>query len=95
VHHIDYWAISDSGGGGATVLNNMIPLCSRHHHAAHEGGWKLKLDPETQEIRIRQMNLNSPCHLSQREVFCQQPIILTKFANGSTDLCLVRICASS
>jgi hypothetical protein len=53
VHHIDYWAISDSGGGGSTDLNNLIPLCSRHHHAAHEGGWKLQLDPETRELFIR------------------------------------------
>ena len=53
VHHIDYWAISDSGGGGSTDLNNMVPLCSRHHHAAHEGGWKLELDPETRELTIR------------------------------------------
>ena len=48
VHHIDYWE-----NGGATDLNNMIPLCSKHHHAAHEGGWKLKLDPETRELTIR------------------------------------------
>ena len=48
VHHIDYWE-----NGGATNLGNMVPLCSRHHHAAHEGGWKLKLDPETREITIR------------------------------------------
>ena len=48
VHHIDYWE-----NGGATDLNNMVPLCSRHHHAAHEGGWKLKLDPETRELTIR------------------------------------------
>ena len=53
MHHIDYWAISDSGGGGSTDLNNMVPLCSRHHHAAHEGGWKLKLDPVTRELAIR------------------------------------------
>ena len=52
VHHIEYWAISDSGGGGSTDLNNMIPLCSGHHHAAHEGGWKLKLNPETRELTI-------------------------------------------
>ena len=48
VHHIDYWE-----NGGATDLNNMIPLCSRHHHAAHEGGWKIQLDSETREITIR------------------------------------------
>ena len=47
VHHIDYWE-----NGGSTDLNNMVPLCSRHHHAAHEGGWKLKLDPETRELGI-------------------------------------------
>jgi hypothetical protein len=47
VHHIDYWE-----NGGSTDLNNMIPLCSRHHHAAHEGGWKLRLDPETRELSI-------------------------------------------
>ena len=47
VHHIEYWE-----SGGATDLNNMIPLCSRHHHAAHEGGWKLQLDPETRELSI-------------------------------------------
>jgi hypothetical protein len=52
VHHIEYWAKSDSGGGGSTDLNNMVPLCSRHHHAAHEGGWKLQLDPDTREITI-------------------------------------------
>jgi len=47
VHHIEYWE-----NGGATDLKNMVPLCSRHHHAAHEGGWKLKLDPETRELSI-------------------------------------------
>jgi len=52
VHHIDYWAISDSGGGGSTDLNNMVPLCSRHHHAAHEGGWKLQLNPKTRVLTI-------------------------------------------
>ncbi len=48
VHHIEYWE-----NGGSTDLNNMVPLCSRHHHAAHEGGWKLQLDSETRELIIR------------------------------------------
>jgi hypothetical protein len=47
VHHIDYWE-----NGGFTDLNNMVPLCSRHHHAAHEGGWKLTLNPVTRELTI-------------------------------------------
>lgn len=41
IHHIDYWE-----NGGRTDLANMVPLCSRHHHFAHEGGWTLSLDPE-------------------------------------------------
>jgi hypothetical protein len=47
-HHIDYWE-----NGGATDFNNLVPLCSRHHHAAHEGGWKLKLNPETRELLVQ------------------------------------------
>ena len=47
VHHIEYWE-----NGGATDLSNMVPLCSRHHHAAHEGGWKLQLNPQTRELAI-------------------------------------------
>jgi hypothetical protein len=46
-HHIEYWE-----NGGATDMNNLVPLCSRHHHAAHEGGWKLRLDPDTRELTV-------------------------------------------
>ena len=46
-HHIEYWE-----NGGSTDLDNLVPLCSRHHHAAHEGGWKLRLDPDTRELTI-------------------------------------------
>ncbi|MEQ8436459.1 MAG: DUF222 domain-containing protein [Ilumatobacter fluminis] len=38
MHHIIPWE-----QGGPTDLDNMIPLCSRHHHVAHEGGWTLEL----------------------------------------------------
>ena len=47
-HHIDYWE-----NGGATDFNNLVPLCSRHHHAAHEGGWKLRLNPETRKLLVQ------------------------------------------
>ncbi len=39
-HHVHYWE-----HGGPTDLANLLPLCSKHHHAAHEGGWKLTLQP--------------------------------------------------
>ena len=47
-HHIEYWE-----NGGATDFNNLVPLCSRHHHAAHEGGWKLSLNPETRKLLVQ------------------------------------------
>lgn len=40
-HHIEEWE-----HGGATDLDNLVPLCSRHHHSVHEGGWTIKLLPD-------------------------------------------------
>ena len=31
---------------GPTDLCNLLPLCSKHHHAVHEGGWQLVLHPD-------------------------------------------------
>lgn len=39
IHHIQWWRRM-----GRTDLDNMIPLCSRHHHDVHEGGWNLAMD---------------------------------------------------
>ena len=41
IHHVTEWTY-----GGATDLANMLPLCSRHHHLVHEGGWQLRLFPD-------------------------------------------------
>ena len=38
IHHIAEWE-----RGGPTDLCNLIPLCHRHHHQVHEGGWSVKL----------------------------------------------------
>lgn len=45
IHHIEYWE-----NGGFTDLDNMVPLCSRHHHDVHEGGWELGLDPVSRHV---------------------------------------------
>ncbi len=37
-HHVHWWR-----HGGPTDFANLLPLCSQHHHAAHEGGWILTL----------------------------------------------------
>ncbi len=41
VHHVIPWE-----EGGATDLSNLAPLCTEHHHLAHEGGWTLTLTPD-------------------------------------------------
>ena len=37
-HHVVHWDHL-----GPTDLANLVPLCSRHHHLVHEGGWRLTL----------------------------------------------------
>jgi hypothetical protein len=39
VHHLKYFR-----NGGRTDIANLLPLCSKHHHLAHEGGWRFTLD---------------------------------------------------
>jgi hypothetical protein len=39
IHHVTYYGLEQ----GLTDIDNLIPLCSRHHHLVHEGGWKLYL----------------------------------------------------
>lgn len=35
-HHVQHWE-----QGGPTDLDNLVLICSRHHHAVHEGGWSV------------------------------------------------------
>ncbi len=41
IHHPREWWDAH----GPTDLDNLIPLCVRHHHLVHEGGWTLTLHP--------------------------------------------------
>jgi hypothetical protein len=47
IHHIRSWE-----HGGPTDLCNLLPLCSRHHHAVHDAGWQIHLDPTTRWLTI-------------------------------------------
>ncbi len=38
IHHIHEWE-----HGGPTDLDNLRPLCVRHHHDVHEGGWRIEV----------------------------------------------------
>jgi hypothetical protein len=41
-HHIRHWA-----NGGETSLQNLALLCSFHHRLVHEGGFRVRRDPES------------------------------------------------
>jgi hypothetical protein len=48
IHHVTPWE-----HGGLTNLNNLIPLCNKHHHLVHEGRWKLTLRSDRAVIWTR------------------------------------------
>ena len=43
IHHVVWWR-----HGGLTDLDNLIPVCQRHHTLIHQNGWELKLAPGRQ-----------------------------------------------
>lgn len=48
MHHLLEW----DQHHGPTDLDNLLPVCSFHHHRAHEGRWRLQLDPSTRELSV-------------------------------------------
>jgi len=61
IHHIVEWL-----DGGLTDLDNLIPLCSYHHHMVHDGGWRLSMDVDrTLTIRRPDGSLHAvePIHI--------------------------------
>lgn len=42
IHHLDHW----TRDRGPTDLDNLAPLCERHHHMVHDGGWTLTMTPD-------------------------------------------------
>jgi len=41
IHHVSWYSL-----GGLTDIDQLIPICNRHHHLVHEGGWQLHLAPD-------------------------------------------------
>jgi hypothetical protein len=42
IHHVKWWWKHL----GKTDIDNLLPLCERHHHLVHEGGWGLTMTPD-------------------------------------------------
>jgi hypothetical protein len=43
LHHVIWWRHE-----GCTDLDNLLPVCSRHHHKIHDSGWQVTLGPNRQ-----------------------------------------------
>jgi hypothetical protein len=41
-HHVEHWL-----HGGETSLDNLVMLCTFHHHLVHEGGWTVTAGAES------------------------------------------------
>jgi hypothetical protein len=52
MHHLAEW----DRQSGPTDLANLVPICSFHHHRAHEGRWRLQLDPSTRQLDVHLRN---------------------------------------
>jgi len=37
-------ALPNSSTVSRTDIDNLLPICDRHHHRVHEGGWTVALD---------------------------------------------------
>ncbi|MEM9040788.1 MAG: DUF222 domain-containing protein [Actinomycetota bacterium] len=48
IHHVDEWEDMH----GPTDLDNLVPLCSYHHHRCHEGRWRLQLDASSRQLTV-------------------------------------------
>ena len=49
IHHVKWWWEHN----GPTDIDNLLPLCERHHHVVHEGGWTLTMTPDRVVTWIR------------------------------------------
>ena len=47
VHHLAEW-----DDFGLSDMDNLIPVCSFHHHRVHEGRWQLQLDASTRQLTV-------------------------------------------
>ena len=49
IHHVRWW----TRDRGPTDIDNLLPLCERHHHLVHEGNWNLSMTPDRIATWIR------------------------------------------
>ncbi len=55
MHHVTWWR-----HGGQSNLDNLIPLCSKHHHLVHDHGWDLRVDQQRRATLHRDSSRDRP-----------------------------------
>ena len=48
IHHVEHWS-----NGGETSVDNLMPLCTRHHPLVHEGRFRIEKDFQDNWIFVR------------------------------------------
>lgn len=56
IHHLVYFRHQ-----GPTDIDNLLPLCTKHHHCAHEGRWQLSLAAD-RTLTIALPDSTTMCH---------------------------------
>ena len=56
MHHIVYFE-----HGGPSDIDNFLPLCNRHHHFVHDGGWRLQMSAD-RTLTIALPDGTTMCH---------------------------------
>jgi hypothetical protein len=76
-HHVEHWL-----HGGSTSLDNLVMLCSFHHHLVHEGGWRVTAEAEGDFCFHSPMG--SPlASVPMREQVCDAPGWLREWVEGN------------
>jgi Domain of unknown function (DUF222) len=68
IHHCDPWLPV-----GPTDLANLIPVCGRHHHDVHDGGWTLTMTPD-RVITLRAPDGTITFHGDTRDRIAAEPV---------------------
>jgi hypothetical protein len=57
IHHLTYF----TRDRGPTDIENLLPLCTKHHHHAHEDGWQYSLAAD-RTLTITLPDGTTQCH---------------------------------
>jgi hypothetical protein len=71
IHHIAWWGRDD----GPTDIDNLLPVCERHHHLIHEDRWTLTMTPDRTATWTRpDGTIHRTCTTIDRQPAAREPV---------------------